>query len=251
MSKEISSQSLYEVKVSELKHLMQAKGNEAKEILANLGGTQSIVQKLHTDTLNGLDETDLENRVKAFGKNQIPPKPSKSIFILAFEAIQDATLFMLLICAVISIGLYFYHPPSDTIAEDVRHSSTGEMNLEWVEGVAILIAVLIVVFVTAFNDWRKERQFRGLQDQISKDNMISVIRKGQVKQINMNELLVGDISCIKYGDLIPADGIVVRASDLKVDESSLTGETDLMKKSENDNMLVLSGNFIIKVESTY
>ena len=72
-------------------------------------------------------------------------------------------------------------------------------NLEWIEGVAILVAVLVVMFVTAFNDWRKERQFRGLQDKIEKDQQTSVVRDNNVQQIPVTELVVGDLCFIKYG----------------------------------------------------
>lgn len=110
---------------------------------------------------------------------------------------------------------------------------------------AILIAVLVVVFVTAFNDWRKERQFRGLKKRIESDNLASVTRDGAIKQINVKDIVVGDICFIKYGDLVPADGIIVQANDLKIDESSLTGESDLIKKNASDNVLLLSGSLSI------
>lgn len=74
-------------------------------------------------------------------------------------------------------------------------------NLEWIEGVAILVAVLVVVLVTAFNDWRKERQFRGLQDKIEKDQQTSVVRNDHVQQIPVSELVVGDLCFIKYGKI--------------------------------------------------
>ncbi len=95
--------------------------------------------------------------------------------------------------------------------------------------------------MTAFNDWRKERQFRGLQDRIEKDNLSSVIRDGDVKQVCIKDVVVGDVCCIKYGDCIPADGVVIQSSDLKVDESSLTGESDLITKTFSENAIVLSG----------
>jgi Ca2+ transporting ATPase len=72
-------------------------------------------------------------------------------------------------------------------------------NREWIEGVAILAAVLVVVFVTAINDWRKERQFRGLQNKIEKDNQASVIRDNHIQQIPVTDLVVGDLCFIKYG----------------------------------------------------
>ena len=71
--------------------------------------------------------------------------------------------------------------------------------MEWIEGVAILVAVLVVVFVTAFNDWRKERQFRGLQSKIEKDQQTSVVRDGHIQQIPVADLVVGDLCFIKYG----------------------------------------------------
>ena len=75
----------------------------------------------------------------------------------------------------------------------------GSEEAGWIEGVAILVAVLVVVFVTAFNDWQKEKQFRGLQNKIECEHKFSVIRKGEVSQIPVSDLLVGDICQCKYG----------------------------------------------------
>ena len=108
------------------------------------------------------------------------------------------------------------------------------------------MAVLVVVGVSSFNDWRKERQFRGLQDKIAQDQKASVIRNAQIIQINVKEIVVGDVCCIKYGDLIPADGILIQASDLKIDEASLTGETDLIKKDNAENVSILSGTHVME-----
>jgi Ca2+ transporting ATPase len=74
-------------------------------------------------------------------------------------------------------------------------------NLDWIEGVAILVAVLVVVFVTAINDWRKERQFRGLKSKIEKDQQTSVVRDNHIQQIPVAELVVGDLCFIKYGKI--------------------------------------------------
>lgn len=230
---------------TELKDIMQLKSVEAKEkIIENHGSTNALVEKLDTDIQNGItgSDIDIEKRVKIFGKNEIPPKPPKSIFLLAFEAIQDATLIMLITCSVVSISLSFYHPSGDIIDEEYKlYKSQDEASIEWVEGVAIMVAVVVVVFVTAFNDWRKERQFRGLKDKIEHDQMASVIRNGHTIQINVKNLVVGDICFLKYGDLIPADGIIVQSNDLKIDESSLTGETDLIKKDDLNSIIILSG----------
>ena len=78
-----------------------------------------------------------------------------------------------------------------------------ESEAGWIEGVAILIAVFVVVFVTAFNDWRKEKQFRGLQSKIEHEHKFSVIRSGEVVQLPVSDILVGDICQVKYGTFTP------------------------------------------------
>ena len=234
----------FRVDVSELKELVQLKGVDSVQKLNDgLGGIDQLAQKLNTDLQYGLSgsNTDMDSRIRKYGRNEIPPRSMKSIFRLMFEAVQDVTLIMLIVCAVISIALSFYDPGEVVLDEEFHEKHSKSENLEWVEGTAIMIAVVVVVFVTAFNDWRKERQFRGLKDRIEQDNRASVVRNGQIVEISLKELVVGDLCCIKYGDLIPADGIVVQASDLHVDESSLTGESNLIKKNNTDNFILLSG----------
>ena len=81
------------------------------------------------------------------------------------------------------------------------HGDDSEKEAGWIEGVAILIAVVVVVLVTAFNDWQKEKQFRGLQAKIEHDHQFSVVRGGDVIQIPVGDIVVGDICLVKYGRL--------------------------------------------------
>lgn len=84
----------------------------------------------------------------------------------------------------------------------------GEAQAGWIEGAAILFSVIIVVLVTAFNDWSKEKQFRGLQSRIEQEQKFTVIRKGQVIQIPVAEIVVGDIAQIKYGTRQTSDQLM-------------------------------------------
>lgn len=78
----------------------------------------------------------------------------------------------------------------------------SEQEAGWIEGVAILGAVIVVVLVTAFNDYRKEQQFRGLQSKIEHEHQFSVIRGGKDIHIPVGDLVVGDICQVKYGKLL-------------------------------------------------
>lgn len=77
----------------------------------------------------------------------------------------------------------------------------GEVETGWIEGAAILLSVICVVLVTAFNDWSKEKQFRGLQNRIEQEQKFTVVRGGQVIQIPVVEIVVGDIAQVKYGKM--------------------------------------------------
>lgn len=80
-------------------------------------------------------------------------------------------------------------------AEDEGEADTG-----WIEGAAILLSVVCVVLVTAFNDWSKEKQFRGLQSRIEQEQKFTVVRKGNVIQIPVADMVVGDMAQVKYGE---------------------------------------------------
>lgn len=98
--------------------------------------------------------------------------------------------------------------------------------------------------MTSFNDWSKERQFRGLQSKIDSDQKINVLRDGVINEMCVKDILVGDICHITYGNSIPTDGIVLESNDLKIDEASLTGEAALIKKDSVDKPILFSGLFL-------
>ncbi|XP_054242619.1 plasma membrane calcium-transporting ATPase 1 isoform X8 [Indicator indicator] len=235
------------VTLAELRSLMELRAADAlHKIQECYGDVHGICAKLKTSPNEGLsgNPADIERREAVFGKNFIPPKKPKTFLQLVWEALQDVTLIILEIAAVVSLGLSFYQPPggneslcgSVNVGEEEEESEAG-----WIEGAAILLSVVCVVLVTAFNDWSKEKQFRGLQSRIEQEQKFTVIRGGQVIQIPVADIIVGDIAQVKYGDLLPADGVLIQGNDLKIDESSLTGESDHVKKSLDRDPMLLSG----------
>ncbi|KAM8925282.1 plasma membrane calcium-transporting ATPase 2 isoform 7-T7 [Lycaon pictus] len=239
--------------MEELRSLMELRGTEAVvKIKETYGDTEAICRRLKTSPVEGLPGTapDLEKRKQIFGQNFIPPKKPKTFLQLVWEALQDVTLIILEIAAIISLGLSFYHPPGESnegcATAQGGAEDEGEAEAGWIEGAAILLSVICVVLVTAFNDWSKEKQFRGLQSRIEQEQKFTVVRAGQVVQIPVAEIVVGDIAQVKYGDLLPADGLFIQGNDLKIDESSLTGESDQVRKSVDKDPMLLSGTHVME-----
>ncbi|CAN0061213.1 unnamed protein product [Lampetra planeri] len=239
--------------LQELRDLMEVRGTEAiAKVAEAYGGVHGLCHRLGTSPTDGLSgsQADLEQRRAVFGANLIPPKKPKSFLALVWEALQDVTLIILEVAALVSLGLSFYHPPegNDESCGNAAGSGgeEGEAEAGWIEGAAILLSVIVVVLVTAFNDWSKERQFRGLQNRIEQEQKFTVIRQGQVIQIPVADIVVGDVAQVKYGDLLPADGVVIQSNDLKIDESSLTGESDHVRKAVDRDPMLLSGTHVME-----
>nr|XP_020449210.1 plasma membrane calcium-transporting ATPase 1-like isoform X3 [Monopterus albus] len=239
--------------VQELRSLMELRGPDALERIQECyRDVNGLCARLGTSPVKGLDGhvEEINRRKQEFGKNIIPPKKPKTFLYLVWEALQDVTLIILEIAAIISLGLAFYHPPDarnrncGKLAVGVEDESEAEAG--WIEGAAILLSVVCVVLVTAFNDWSKEKQFRSLQNRIEQEQKFSVVRGGQVIQVNVADIVVGDVAQIKYGDLLPADGVLIQGNDLKIDESSLTGESDHVKKSVDKDPMILSGTHVME-----
>ncbi|XP_046653831.1 plasma membrane calcium-transporting ATPase 2-like isoform X2 [Daphnia pulicaria] len=236
----------YGISLKQLREVMELRGSEAVEQLRHYGGVQELCKKLYTSPTEGLSGSpkDIEHRRETFGSNTIPPKPPKTFWRLVWEALQDVTLIILEVAAIVSLLLSFIPSSSGDEENELVHEE--DKSHEWIEGLAILISVIVVVLVTAFNDYTKERQFRGLQSRIEGEHKFAVLRGGESSQIFVGEIVVGDICQVKYGDLLPADGILIQSNDLKVDESSLTGESDHVKKSELTDPMLLSGTHVME-----
>nr|XP_028567281.1 plasma membrane calcium-transporting ATPase 3 isoform X2 [Podarcis muralis] len=239
--------------LAELRSLMELRGAEAiQKVQETYTDVHGLCRRLKTSPTEGLSDNtaDLEKRRQIYGQNFIPPKKPKTFLQLVWEALQDVTLIILEIAAIISLGLSFYAPPGEeseacgNVAANAEDE--GESEAGWIEGAAILLSVICVVLVTAFNDWSKEKQFRGLQSRIEQEQKFAVIRNGQQVQIPVAELVAGDIAQIKYGDLLPADGVLIQGNDLKIDESSLTGESDHVRKSVEKDPMLLSGTHVME-----
>lgn len=203
-------------------------------ILETYGGVEgvalllksSVMTGLTTQSVSGSEEQQAQNALTSlndknarqlfFGRNQVPPARPITIIEIVFETIkQDPIIKLLIIGAIVVLALGTAMCPS--------HG--------WIEGVAILVAVIFVLSVSAGNDYQKDKQFRKLL-LLQTDKRVKVIRNSKTEQISSWDLLVGDLAEITVGDEIVADGIFVHGNMLLVDESPLTGETQPVKKNK-------------------
>lgn len=164
------------------------------------------------------------DRIRIFRNNRLPTKKSLSIWKLFWNAFNDRVLIILTIAAVVSLALGIYEAVGQTPAPGQGPS------LDWVEGLAIEIAVVIVVLVTGLNDYRREKQFVALNEK-KEDRQVKAIRSGKSVLISIFDVMVGDVLHLESGDSVPADGILIDSHGIRCDESSATGESDAMKKT--------------------
>ncbi|ETO59667.1 calcium-translocating P-type ATPase, PMCA-type [Phytophthora nicotianae P1976] len=223
----------FKLVTGDLIRLVESPHEKIGEQLESVGWLEGVAAALQVDLRQGLDANnadDLRRREESFGKNYIPPPKAKSFLELMWDAFQDVTIIILTISGIFSIVL------SSTVGD---HKETG-----WVEGACIILAVVVVTLVTAVNDYQKEQQFRSL-NAVKEDEKIKVIRNGAPAEVSKWNLLVGDIVRVDLGDIIPADGMVFDEKELKMDESAMTGESDLLTKN-HENPFLLSGTKVME-----
>ncbi|KAI1969361.1 plasma membrane calcium [Ophidiomyces ophidiicola] len=183
------------------------------------------VDAMPTEIINKNNDAFFD-RKHVFSDNRLPARKTKSIWELAWIAYNDKVLILLSVAAVISLALGIYEAVS---------AKPGEPRVQWVEGVAIMVAILVVVVVGALNDWKKEQQFVKLNKK-KEDRSVKVIRSGKSIEISVYDVLAGDVMHLEPGDMVPVDGVFIGGHNVKCDESSATGESNLLRKSPGDEV---------------
>ena len=187
----------------------------------------TLLSELKTDPEIGIK--DLEGREDEFGSNKVFVEPVPHFCHYVWEALKDLMVRILILAAIVSIVL------GCTFSEDPSK--------DWVDGVSIVVAVLIVVLVGSITDYQKENKFHELNEVQSEGTKYKLIRNGEPQDHISDDLLVGDLIMINYGDIMAADILLIEGNGIKMDESALTGESDAMKKEKFDkcNELLKSG----------
>lgn len=166
-----------------------------------------LTQELESNPQTGLSTNEAKERLEKYGPNTLKEEKKKSVIVKFLEQFKDILVIILLIAAVISIIV----EPS-----------------EWIDSLIIFIVVIVNAVIGVFQESKAEKSLDALKKM---SNPISkVLRDGIVINIDSNNLVKGDIIQIEAGDFIPADSILIEAHSLKVNESSLTGESVPIEK---------------------
>lgn len=186
------------------------------------GGVDGISRKLSVSLDDGVKTNDLSIRQCIFGANQFPEKPTRSFWMFVWDALQDLTLIILMVCAAVSIGVGI---------------ATEGWPKGMYDGLGIILSIFLVVIVTAVSDYKQSLQFRDL-DREKKKIFTQVTRDGYRQKVSIYDLVVGDIVHLAIGDQVPADGLYISGYSLSIDESSLSGETDPVYSSHEKPFLL-------------
>ncbi|KAM0869179.1 hypothetical protein ACQ4PT_040849 [Festuca glaucescens] len=188
------------------------------------GGVDGISKKVRSTFDHGVCATDLDTRQNIYGVNRYAEKPSRSFWSFVWDALQDTTLIILMVCALLSVV--------------VGLASEGWPKGMY-DGVGIILSILLVVMVTAASDYKQSLQFKELDNE-KKNIFIHVTRDGGRQKISIYDLVVGDIVHLSIGDQVPADGLFIHGYSLLIDESSLSGESEPVYTSQ-DKPFILAG----------
>ena len=214
----MSSDSLFEIGPKDLQEIMSKyknRANDCKDLdYFDRVPPSEIFSKIKTDINKGISSK--ENREIHFGSNKIFTEPPPNLCKYVWNAMKNLMICILIIAAIISIIL------SVTISESLQS--------DLIDGISIIIAIIIVVLVSSITEYKKELKFQELNKTTREGTTYKVIRNGLLEHHISDDILVGDLILINYGDIMCADIILVKGHGVKMDESSLTGRADAMKK---------------------
>ena len=172
-------------------------------------------QKMNENHLNGLTDQEVIASRQKYGENLLTPPKRPSIWKLYLEKFQDPVIRVLLVAAVFSLII--------SIIEN-----------EYAETIGIFFAIFLATGIGFYFEYDANKKF-DLLNAVGEETPVTVIRNGKVKEIPRKEIVVGDIVILNTGDEIPADGTLIEAVSLQVNEANLTGELMVNKTTDPEH----------------
>ncbi|HAQ1051133.1 TPA: cation-translocating P-type ATPase [Enterococcus faecium] len=193
---------------------------------------EEVKKVTEADPDTGLSSQEVDERRKKQGLNKFDEAPKESMIKKFFRSLSDFTTIILLVAAVISFYTAFATEHGDLF-----------------EGLLIIAIVVINSVLAIVQEGNAEKALESLQDM--NKQTATVIRDGKVTTVESEQLVVGDILVLESGDAISADARLIEASQLRVEESALTGESEAVEKdaafiAEEDESLGDQLNMVFK-----
>ena len=173
---------------------------------------EQVIRKLRTNIDFGLSSEEVENRKNKHGPNKLEEKKKESLFIRFIKEFQDFMIIILLIAAVVSAGISYFQGEND-----------------YIDSIIIVAIVVLNAIMGLVQEAKAEKSLEALKNMSAP--VAKLRRNGRIVTIRTEEVVPGDIVLLEAGNYVPADCRLINSYNLKVEESSLTGETVPVKKN--------------------
>lgn len=170
---------------------------------------EDVLKELRVETAIGLTTDEIQSRQAQYGANKLTGKPKKSIIALFFSQLRDMLIYVLLGAAVVTLLIG-----------------------EYVDTIIILIVVILNAAIGVIQENKAEKAIEALQNMTTPRSLVR--RDGEVKEINSEDIVPGDIVILDAGRYIPADLRLIVSANLQIEESALTGESVPADKNADD-----------------
>ncbi|MBQ4357085.1 MAG: HAD-IC family P-type ATPase, partial [Acholeplasmatales bacterium] len=189
---------------------------------------EEVIKDLNTNLETGLSEAEAEKRLNEYGENVLKEKKKDGPFKIFLSQLMDPMIYVLFAAIAVTIGVSIYETVKvikDGGAFDFF--STGD----WPDVIIILVVILMNAFIGTIQELKAQTSLEALKKMSSPES--TVIRDGKRFKVKSSNLVPGDVVVIEEGDTIGADLRLIEAVNLKVNESSLTGESVPVEKDSN------------------
>ena len=178
---------------------------------------------MDSSNIKGLTDAQVAESRERYGRNVLTPAPRQSAWKAFLKKFEDPLIIILLVAGVLSVCISFY-----------EYFAEGQGSGVFFEPVGIFIAIILATALSFYFEQKADKEFTIL-NKVNDDEPVQVIRNGHATEIPKQDVVVGDIVILTTGQEIPADGHLLEATSLNVDESSLTGEPIAHKTTDESH----------------
>lgn len=188
---------------------------------------------------DGLNFEQVVQSARKYGPNTLTPPERDPWWKQFLEKFDDPTIRILLAAAVISLKM--------TVLEKFV---LGHPEASFIDSIGIFLAVMLATLCGFFSELKSAREF-DLLNKVKDDILIKVLRDGQITEVSINGIVMGDMVHLDLGDKVPADGVVINAMGLLLDQSVMTGESVPVEKQPLDEPGIIAPGVNGEIEDRY